>query len=282
MIKNCLLRQVRARVLGAVLLLPALAPGAACASMTDTLNKLRAQACEARQPLHANARLDQVAQRLAQGTQLQAAERQAGYHAAKILALEVSGVSDEQSLVRILGQERCAQLDAPGIRELGTYSQASHVWIVLAEPFRTPDTRNSYAITRRVLELTNAARSKPHSCGATLFPAAPPLTLNPQLLQAALTHSRDMATHGYMDHRARDGSSPGVRVSRAGYHWRVVGENLATGVSSADEVVSGWLGSPHHCANLMDAEYTHMGIAFAVNLDSPGGVYWTQLFGAPR
>jgi len=51
-------------------------------------------------------------------------------------------------------------------------------------------------------------------------------------------------------------------------------------VSSADEVVASWLGNPHHCANLMGAEYTHMGIDFAVNLDAPGGVYWTQLFGA--
>jgi len=182
--------------------------------MTDTLNKLRAQVCEARQALHANARLDQVAQLLAQGTPLQQAERQAGYHAAKILSLEVSGVSDEQTLVRALGQERCARLDAPGIRELGTYGQGPNVWIVLAEPFRTPEPRDSYAIARRMLALTSAARARPRTCGQRPFPAAPPLTLNPKLIQAALLHSRDMAAHAYMDHTDRDGAR-----RRSG--WRV-------------------------------------------------------------
>lgn len=281
MIESCLPRQFRASVIGALLLF-LLYPWAAGASMTDTLNKLRAQACEARQPLHANARLDEVARLAARGTPLQEAERQAGYHAAAILSLQLSGVGDEPSLVRALSQERCAQLNAPGIRDLGTYRQGSNVSIVLAEPFRVPDSRDSYAIARRVLELTNAARAQPRRCGGTAFPAAPALTLNPQLIQAALLHSRDMATHGYMDHTAQDGSTPADRVTRAGYPWRLVGENLASGISSADEVVSGWLSSPHHCANVMDAQYTQMGIAFSVNLDAPAGVYWTELFGTPR
>ena len=68
-----------------------------------------------------------------------------------------------------------------------------------------------------------------------------------------------------------------MRAERAGYDWREIGENVATGQATAEQVVAEWLGSPHHCANIMGAEFTEMGVAFAA---SPSGVYWAQVFGA--
>jgi uncharacterized protein YkwD len=62
----------------------------------------------------------------------------------------------------------------------------------------------------------------------------------------------------------------------------MVGENLASGVMTAEEVVNGWLHSPHHCANLMTGRFTEMGIAFAINPRTDSGVYWTQTFGTTR
>jgi uncharacterized protein YkwD len=61
----------------------------------------------------------------------------------------------------------------------------------------------------------------------------------------------------------------------------MVGENLATGIMTPEEAVSGWLHSPHHCANLMEPRFTQMGVAFAVNERDEAGVYWTQEFGRP-
>ena len=152
---------------------------------------------------------------------------------------------------------------------------------MLAQPFIPPSARDASAINRRVLELTNNARSHARRCGGTLFPAAPPLTLNVALERAALEHSQDMATHNYMDHRGHDGSRPDDRITRAGYKWRAMGENLAEGVTTAQEAVDGWLHSPHHCANLMDQAFTEMGIAFATNPRADKGAYWTQTFGTP-
>ena len=51
---------------------------------------------------------------------------------------------------------------------------------------------------------------------------------------------------------------------------------------TADEVVAGWLGSPEHCANLMDPLYRQMGVAFAVNRHDQRGVDWAMEFGTPR
>jgi uncharacterized protein YkwD len=81
-----------------------------------------------------------------------------------------------------------------------------------------------------------------------------------------------------MEHAGGDGSTPAERATRAGYSWQAVGENIASGQSTPEQVVAVWLGSPRHCANIMDAEYSEMGVAFAA---SAHGLYWAQVFGAP-
>jgi uncharacterized protein YkwD len=85
-----------------------------------------------------------------------------------------------------------------------------------------------------------------------------------------------------MAHTGRDGSTPAQRITRGGYRWSEVGENLASGVMTAEDAVRGWLGSPEHCANLMDPLYRHMGVGFAVNAHDQRGVYWAMEFGTPR
>ena len=71
---------------------------------------------------------------------------------------------------------------------------------------------------------------------------------------------------------------PSARRARA-TTWRTVGENVATGQSTPEQVVAEWLDSPRHCANIMDADFTEMGVAVASNAS---GVYWAQVFGAPQ
>lgn len=60
---------------------------------------------------------------------------------------------------------------------------------------------------------------------AALAPA-PPLAMSAELLQAARQHSWDMATNGFQGHTGSDGSTPGDRISRAGYPWMTYGENV--------------------------------------------------------
>ena len=91
-----------------------------------------------------------------------------------------------------------------------------------------------------------------------------------------------MATNDYFSHTARDGSTPAQRVTRAGYRWRMTGENIAAGQLSPEAAVAGWIKSPGHCENLMNAGYTEMGVAAAVNSASKMGLYWAQEFGTPR
>jgi uncharacterized protein YkwD len=107
---------------------------------------------------------------------------------------------------------------------------------------------------------------------------APPLVRCGALDGAAQAHSQDQATTNTMTHTGSDGSTIGVRANRAGYiGWTALGENVAAGYTSVDAVMSGWMNSPGHKANLLNPAFRHVGVGRA---DSAGGrPYWTQDFG---
>jgi uncharacterized protein YkwD len=137
-------------------------------------------------------------------------------------------------------------------------------------------------VRAEVLERVNQARAQPRRCGSQNMPSAPPLQLHPLLDRAAELHASDMSLRGYFSHTGLDGSQVGQRASRVGYVWLRVGENLAAGQTTPAEAVQGWLDSPSHCANLMQAAYTEMGLAYAVNLQGREGIHWVQMLGTPR
>lgn len=90
-----------------------------------------------------------------------------------------------------------------------------------------------------------------------------PLRLNRQLSLAADDRIRDMFSQRYFDHVAPDGTQPFVWVTRRGYRYGTVGENLAVGYRSADRVVNGWMNSPGHRANLLGRKFDEVGISVA-------------------
>ena len=126
-----------------------------------------------------------------------------------------------------------------------------------------------------MLDAVNAARAEGQRCGGEAFPPVGPLVWNDRLTLAAERHTADMARTRSFDHVGSDGSRPADRVTRAGYAWRLVGENIAHFQRNVPEVVEDWVESPSHCRNLMDARYAEMGAA-------QQDLYWTQVFGLAR
>ena len=183
---------------------------------------------------------------------------------------------------RALADEGCKDITNPVYRDVGVALSDGTAWIVLASPLVPPAAEDNRDVSRRVLGLVNEARSRSRRCGWKRFDAAPALSLSETLKRAAAAHARDMADRSRLDHAGGDGSTPAERATRAGYAWRVVGENIASGQATPEQVVEEWIGSPHHCANLMSADFTEMGVAFAANSKSAGGIYWAQVFAAPR
>jgi uncharacterized protein YkwD len=105
--------------------------------------------------------------------------------------------------------------------------------------------------------------------------------LSGTLASVALGHAADMAEHNYFEHEDLAGHSPADRVRAVGYREKLVGENIAYGPQSTEEVVQGWLDSPGHCENIMDPRFAEMGIAFAAGQKSKHGLYWVQVLATP-
>ncbi|MGH8131098.1 MAG: CAP domain-containing protein, partial [Steroidobacteraceae bacterium] len=164
----------------------------------------------------------------------------------------------------------------------GVAQRTDNAWIVLAAPFVPPSASQAHAVSREVLEILNEARARPRRCGWRRFDAAPPLVLSDTLQRAALAHARDMADRSIVSHSGHDGSTPAERATRSGYQWRVVGENIAGGQSTPEQVVAEWVRSPRHCSNLMSADFSEMGVAYTVEPRSAAGIYWVQMFATPR
>ncbi|MET9339745.1 CAP domain-containing protein [Nonomuraea sp. NPDC003804] len=105
-----------------------------------------------------------------------------------------------------------------------------------------------------VVRLTNEARA---AAGCE------PLTPDPRLRDAAVSHSDDMAARNYFGHTSPDGLGPGQRLEAAGFTppaaWS---ENIARGRGTAAEVVKKWMASPGHKANILNCGYAYVGVGY--------------------
>jgi len=273
----------------ALLIAGALASGSAGAAEADRLveliNAYRSgpQTCEGRQigpvgPLAPQAVLAR-AENPGRTDGLDAALKRAGYSAAQLQWIVVSGPANATGAMALLTQRYCRPLLSAQFADIGI-SRAGDTWrIVLARPLLSRDLGDWRTAGREILQLTNAARAQPRTCGEHRFRAAAPLQWNDKLAAAAVAHSRDMATHNDLSHKGSDGRTVGDRAVREGYSWNRIGENIATGQGSPGEVVASWLASPHHCSNIMEPAFAEMGVAYVANPKSDTVIYWTQVFG---
>jgi uncharacterized protein YkwD len=108
----------------------------------------------------------------------------------------------------------------------------------------------------------------------------PPLALDARLNDAAQRHAEDMLLRSYYSHSSPEGRSPGDRVRKSGYTPRLVGENIARGALSVNEVMDNWMASREHRNNLLHPGFAHLGVGVAVGRNSVGyTVLWVQDFG---
>ncbi len=126
------------------------------------------------------------------------------------------------------------------------------------------------AIEQEVIRLTNIQRSK---YGVSS------LAHNWELSRVARYKSQDMIDRNYFSHTSPTYGSPFTMMKNFGINYQAAGENLAMGQRTAQEVVSGWMNSAGHRKNILNSNFTHIGVGYAV--DSNGRKYWTQMFIKP-
>lgn len=134
-------------------------------------------------------------------------------------------------------------------------------------------------VEKHIVELTNSVRHD-HALAAT----AP----NAALTKSARAYAEFLARSGQFSHTA-DGQDPGKRAQKAGYAACELAENLALHQTSggfdprdlAAKAMTGWINSPGHRANILNAHVTEIGVGLAKSTDSPPKLISVQLFGRP-
>lgn len=134
-----------------------------------------------------------------------------------------------------------------------------------------PDEHSRYAdpVKQDVWRLHAVAR-------AQIDPQLPQLSPHTLLDAAAQRHAEWMAANNNMSHTGEAGSSFWDRAKSAGYFGRGGGENIAYGYSSPEGVVTGWMNSKGHRANILNSSWEHIGIGYAK--DATNRIYWCCVF----
>lgn len=148
----------------------------------------------------------------------------------------------------------------------------------------TPTPANLALIETATLCLINQERARHDE---------PPLRPNDNLERAAQSHSQEMVADDYFAHDSPSGLTPLARAQAAGYITRstseyAFGENIAWGtleLSTPSAIVSAWIASPEHLANILYAPYRDTGIGVApaapVSLaEGQAGAVYSQELGA--
>jgi uncharacterized YkwD family protein/spore coat assembly protein SafA len=100
-----------------------------------------------------------------------------------------------------------------------------------------------------------------------------PLTENWELSRVARYKSQDMHDKKYFSHTSPTYGSPFTMMTNFGIKYRTAGENIAMGYATPQAVVTAWMNSSGHRANILNASYTQIGVGYVA-----AGNYWTQEF----
>ncbi|NRD78247.1 SCP-like extracellular protein [Bacillus sp. BRMEA1] len=117
---------------------------------------------------------------------------------------------------------------------------------------------------QQVINLTNAQRSQN---------GLPALKADSQLSSVAQRKAIDMQQNHYFSHTSPTYGSPFDMMRDFGVTYRSAGENIAQGQRTPQEVVTAWMNSPGHRANILNRNYTNIGVGFEAT-----GKHWSQMF----
>ena len=219
-----------------------------------------------------------------------------------VIFINVSYASDE---VKLGDSETYIQTSSFVLKNSKNKSISKSVWapiimdnIVTFVPAVLQEVPPLDSVTKLAyLNVINTARGETQDCGIQgIKPAVAALTWSDELYIAALQHSNDLAKTNTFSHTGSGedtdiaaqalhpgiGSSQEERIVHNGYtSWLAYGENIAAGtvMDQAQEAVDAWMGSPGHCANIMNPIFTEVGMAHIYDVDSYYTNYWTQDFG---
>lgn len=128
------------------------------------------------------------------------------------------------------------------------------------------ESKEDLKIELEVLRLVNIEREK---LGIA------PLKLGDKLSKVARLKSQDMADNNYFSHISPNYGSPFDMIKRFDIRYKAAGENIAMGQTSPKSVMTAWMNSPGHRANILNPNFGTLGVGYIVENRR---IYWTQIF----
>ena len=108
------------------------------------------------------------------------------------------------------------------------------------------------------------------------------LAISPILEKAAQLKANDMANKGYFAHNSPEGHTPWYFFEIVGYNFSFAGENLAVNFADSVDVNQAWMNSPGHRQNIMNGNFSEIGIAIAQGIyQGKETIFVVELFGRP-
>ena len=103
-----------------------------------------------------------------------------------------------------------------------------------------------------------------------------PLNLSPSLCEAAEVRAAELLSS--FSHTRPNGQECFSALDGLGIPYGYAGENIAAGQKSPSEVMNSWINSPGHKKNIMNPNFTNIGIACYYDASAPYSYYWVQVF----
>ncbi len=109
-------------------------------------------------------------------------------------------------------------------------------------------------------------------------------SISHKLNSAAQTKAQHMIANNYWAHIAPDGTSPWYFIGVSNYAYVRAGENLAYGFATSADVLTGWMNSPSHRSNVLDAKFKDVGFGIANGKNFQGGqnTVVVAIYGDPK
>lgn len=145
--------------------------------------------------------------------------------------------------------------------------QANPNTLRVGQKLTIPNASNTTTYENQVITLVNQERARR---------GLVKLTKNSTMCYVARLKSQDMISRNYFSHISPTYGSPFTMMQHFGIRFSAAGENIAYGQQSPQAVMTAWMNSPGHRANILSASYNQIGVGCAKK--SNGQLYWTQEF----
>lgn len=161
------------------------------------------------------------------------------------------------------------ETDVPGVGTPDNNGSGNNSGVEDTTPDQSPEEDSTadsvHAYVKEVIALVNAERAKEGLAS---------LTMDKQVQAAAQV--RAMECEQLFSHTRPNGTSFVTALQEQNVSYRRAGENIAWGQRTPQQVVTGWMNSEGHRANIMNPNFTTIGVGYYQNAN--GTNYWSQLF----